>query len=318
MNKSLLVVLLAAAPAVETWAGRTEALQVYDGFLPPNNLRIPIGDVNALGIDEAAFDAVLTRVESLYAPIFAAKGKKLRVNRKWPDDTVNAGAMQFNNTWVINMYGGLARHKAVTAEGFALVACHEIGHHIGGYPKTDAVWPTNEGGSDYFATLKCLRRVFTGNEDTSKLDPVAVKACRAAHAAESERKLCEAGAMAGMSIAALFKDLRGQTTPPSFSTPDPTIVAKTNDLHPDTQCRLDSYFAGALCSKPLSEEQVDGTPITGACTATQGFTVGLRPKCWYKAPVGQAGPARPNNLMFEKDMDDILNDIARSLTEQGL
>jgi hypothetical protein len=222
--------------------------------------------------------------------------------------------MQFNNTWVINMYGGLARHKAVTAEGFALVACHEIGHHIGGYPKTDVVWPTNEGGSDYFATLKCLRRVFTGNEDTSKLDPVAVKACRNAHASADDRKLCEAGAMAGMSIAALFKDLRGQTTSPSFSTPDPTIVAKTNDLHPDTQCRLDSYYAGALCAKPLSEEQVDGSAITGACTATQGFTVGLRPKCWYKAPVGQAGPS---NTQTAKDMDDILDAMARSLTEQG-
>lgn len=306
MKKSLLVVLLVAAPAIETLAGGTQPLQVCDGFLPPNNLRIPIGDVNALGIDEAAFDAVLTRVESIYAPIFAAKGKKLRVNRKWPDDTVNANAMQFNDTWVVNMYGGLARHKAVTAEGFALVACHEIGHHIGGYPKTDALWPTNEGGSDYFATLKCLRRVFTGNEDTSKLHPVAVKACAAAHAAATDRKFCEVGALAGQSIAALFQNLRGQPAPPSYSTPDPTVVAKTSDSHPDTQCRLDTYYAGALCSKPLSEEQVDGAPITGACTATQGFSVGLRPKCWYKAPAGQAKP-----------VNDILDAMTRSLTGQG-
>lgn len=322
MKNMILGIMLVAAPAVaqesvmDTPRGRARA--VCDGFLPPNNLSIPIGDVNALGIDEASFDAVLTRVETIYAPIFAAKGKKLRVNRKWADDTVNAGAMQFNDTWVINMYGGLARHKTVTAEGFALVACHEIGHHIGGYPKTDALWPTNEGGSDYFATLKCLRRTFTGNEDTSKLDPVAVKACRAAHVSASDRKLCEAGALAGKSIAALFQSLRGQTAPPSFSTPDPTIVAKTNDSHPDTQCRLDSYFQGALCSKPLGEEPVDGAPAPGACTAAQGFTAGLRPRCWYKAPIGQAGPARHKNLMLEKDMDDILDDIARSLADQGL
>lgn len=311
MKKALLVILLAAAleaaaarkvgGAIEALAG-TVALQACDGFLPPNNLRIPIGDVNALGIDEAAFDAVLTRVESIYTPIFAAKGKKLRVNRKWADDTVNANAMQFNNTWVINMYGGLARHKAVTAEGFALVACHEIGHHIGGFPKTDALWPTNEGGSDYFATAKCLRRVFTGSEDTSKLNPVAVKACAAAHADATNRKFCEVGALAGQSIGAMFQILRGQTSPPSFSTPDPTVVAKTNDAHPDTQCRLDTYYAGALCAKPLDEEPADGSPVPGACTATQGFTVGLRPKCWYKAPAGQAKP-----------VDDILD----SLTGQG-
>ncbi len=300
--------------AIETLAGRADVRQVCGGFLPPNNLRIPVGDVNALGIEEVSFNAVLTRVESLYAPIFAAKGKKLRVNRKWADDTVNAGAMQFNNTWVINMYGGLARHKAVTAEGFALVACHEIGHHIGGYPKTDVVWPTNEGGSDYFATLKCLRRVFTGDEDTSKLDHAAVKACRAAHPSEPDRKLCEAGAMAGMSIAFLFKDLRGQATPPSFSTPDPAVVAKTNDLHPDTQCRLDSYYAGALCSKSADEEQTDGAPMAGACTAGQGFTVGLRPRCWYKPPPGHAGPS---NSQTPGDMAGILDAMARSLADQG-
>lgn len=280
MRKTIFALLLCASPA--------RAHKVCEGFLPPNDLRIPVGDLNALGITESSFEAVLTRVESIYAPIFAAKGKKLRVNRKWADDTVNAGAMQFNDTWVINMYGGLARHKAVTAEGFALVACHEIGHHIGGYPKTDALWPTNEGGSDYFATLKCLRRALTGEEDASKLEPAAVRACQAAFASEPERKLCRLGALAGMSIAALFQDLRGQRVPPSYATPDPTVVAKTNDSHPDTQCRLDTYFQGALCAKSPDEGQADGASGPGACTAAQGHSTGLRPRCWYKAPVGQA------------------------------
>ncbi len=191
------------------------------------------------------------------------------------------------------------------------MACHEIGHHIGGFPKTDALWPTNEGGSDYFATLKCLRRVFTGSEDTAKLDPAAARACRAAHPGDAERKLCEAEALAGMSIGALFQNLRGQPAPPSFSTPDPMVVAKTNDSHPDTQCRLDTYFAGALCLKPLGEEQADAAPGPGSCTAAQGFSVGLRPRCWYKAPTGEA--LRPIDLPSVVDLGKALEAVSLSL-----
>lgn len=288
---------------------------VCGGFLPPNDRKIPVGDINALGIDQAAFDAVLARVESVYGPIFAARGKRLRVNRHWDDATVNADAMQFNDTWVINMYGGLARHKAVTAEGFALVACHEIGHHVGGYPKVGGRWPTNEGGADYFAALKCLRRVFTGGEDTSKLEAAAVKACAAAHAAPIDRKFCEVAAQAGKSVAFLFQDLSGRPVPPSFSTPDSTVVAKTIDEHPQAQCRLDTYFQGALCAKPVGEEVADGSPAPGTCTAAQGFATGLRPKCWYRAPDGQAAPASRSS---EQVRAEILEALARTLSDRRL
>ncbi len=301
LKLGIFLCLLGSAAVLAADRSRT----LCGGFLPPNDLKIPVGDAKALGIDEASFNSVLSKVESLYAPIFSAKGKKLRVNRKWTDDTVNAGAMQFNDTWVINMYGGLARHKAVTAEGFALVACHEIGHHIGGYPKTDVLWPTNEGGSDYFATLKCLRLVLTGAENTSKLDPAAAKACRAAHPGPGDERLCEVGALAGTSIAALFQDLRGQPRPPSFSTPDLSVVGKTNDAHPDTQCRLDTYFQGALCAIPVGEEQTNDGPQAGACTASQGFSLGLRPRCWYKPPP---------NLPRPNEIDERIETLSQGLT----
>ena len=278
---------LAAALFAAAGAARAESgVDLCRGFLPPNDLKIPVGAVDALGIGESSFNAVLDRVESIYAPIFAAQGAKLRINRKWADDTVNAGAMRFNATWVVNMYGGLARHQAVTPEGFALVACHEIGHHVGGFPHVEGLWATNEGGSDYFATLKCLRRVFTGAEDASKLDPAAARACQAAFPDARDRKFCESGAVAGTSIALLFKALHNNTVTPSFSTPDPAVVAKTVDTHPEAQCRLDTYFQGALCAKPLEEGPADGTPVPGACTAKEGYRVGLRPRCWYKPPVG--------------------------------
>ena len=90
---------------------------------------------------------------------------------------------------------------------------------------------------------------------------------------------------------------RGQSAPPSYATPDASVVAKTDDAHPATQCRLDTYLQGALCAKPLEEAQADDAPAPGACTAAAGFSAGLRPRCWYKAASGQAAPAKWSKLL---------------------
>ena len=59
----------------------------------------------------------------------------------------------------------------ITVDGMALVACHEMGHHMGGAPKIDgwygSSWATNEGGADYYGTLKCARRFFAGDDNAS-------------------------------------------------------------------------------------------------------------------------------------------------------
>jgi len=130
-----------------------------DGFLPPNDLKIPVDSVLAKGIVEAQFNEVLGAIENIYKPIVSAQGKVLEIRRLWTNDTVNASAQQIGNRYVLNMYGGLARHEAITMDGMALVACHELGHHLGGAPKVSS-WASNEGQSDYYANLKCLRQVF--------------------------------------------------------------------------------------------------------------------------------------------------------------
>lgn len=313
MNKYLLAAVLLSL-GVASFASADEPQVVCKGFLPPNDLKIPVGDVNALGMGEASFNAVLDRIEAVYKPIFAAKGAKLRVNRKWTDDTVNAGAMQFNATWVINMFGGLARHEAVTPEGFALVACHELGHHVGGFPKKERAWAATEGQADYFATLKCLRLVLTGTEDTSKLDPFAVKACKAAFADAADRKFCESGALAGMSITSLYRAVRREPMRDAFSTPDPAMVGVTLEEHPQIQCRLDTFFQGALCAKPVTEEVSDKDPVSGACTSAKGFRVGLRPRCWYKAPANQDGPSVASRPESAKDLEKTIEAMRRALS----
>jgi hypothetical protein len=278
--------LVAVAVAAAAIPNRSK--QLCDGFLPKNDMKIPVGDMRALGIDEATFNKTLDRVEAVYGPIVAQKGAALKVNRLWTDPTVNASAEQQGKTWIINMYGGLARHKAVTGDGFALVACHELGHHLGGVPLYGGDdWASNEGQSDYFGTLKCLRLV---GASAAVVEPTAKKACAAQWSSASDQAQCEAAAMAGVSLAELLGALGGSGKP-SLDTPDPSQVGETSDWHPDAQCRLDTYFAGGLCSKSVSQDVSRTDHNAGTCTAENGDSAGLRPRCWYKPPVPAPNPA---------------------------
>lgn len=269
--------------------------EVCRGFVPENDMKIPVGwraprGMAAGGLSEAQFHAVLDRVEKLFASDIAQAGGVLKVNRLWTDATVNASAQQIGTSWVLNMYGGLARHPEITVEGFALVACHELGHHIGGAPKIQSwfgtTWATNEGGADYYATLKCLRKFFAEDDNATivanaKIDPFAQEKCEAQFTTTEDQLLCMRGSMAGDSVAGLFMALRKEPKRPRFDTPDPKVVARMDDAHPATQCRMDTYFAGAICdvdaSIPVSQTDYrEGSCIKGT------HETGTRPLCWFK------------------------------------
>lgn len=265
-----------------------------EGFVPENNLRISVYDKRAGGISQAQFNAVIDRAEKLYAPIISTMGGELKVNRGWDDGTVNAYAQQDGKTWMVSMFGGLARHETITEDGFALVICHEIGHHIGGAPKIASYWSddwaSNEGQSDYFANLKCLRRSWQ-TDDNQKIVKAMTnvpanlkKKCNAAWKTAAERALCVRGAMAGDSVARLFAALRSES-PAKFETPDSKVVAKTDDRHPGTQCRLDTYFQGSLCKVDFNNDVSNESEITGTCHSANGDKGGLRPLCWFKPSV---------------------------------
>ena len=181
------------------------------GFLPPNDLKIPVGSAEDKGIVEAQFNDVMNIVEKIYKPQVAALGKVLELRRLWKDATVNASAQQSGNRYILNMYGGLARHETITMDGMALVACHELGHHLGGAPKVSS-WASNEGQSDYYANMKCLKQVFsdTASANFTRLsagDEVAEKGCDALYSGPQDRAICVRAAMAGKSVAYLFQIL---------------------------------------------------------------------------------------------------------------
>lgn len=292
MTKSTLSRVVATIALVATlgFTHKTNSSNTLcEGFVPENDMKIPVGLFTAGGITEQQFNDVLDRLERLFSADVERMGDTLKINRRWTDPTVNASAQRMGRTQVLNMYGGLARHAATNIEGFALVACHEYGHHNGGAPKMNSwtgSWATNEGGSDYFATLKCLRRFFAEDDNAAilkdlDLDPVAEAACNAQFANDDqERLLCLRSSLAGQSVANLFQSLRKEETPPTFGTPDKRQVSRTDDRHPDTQCRLDTYFAGMLCVAKESESLSNSDYKAGSCY-TPRDVVGFRPRCWF-------------------------------------
>ncbi len=266
-----------------------------EGFLPENNLKISVNAKRFGGITEEQFNAVIDKAEVLYAPIISQEGAgaTLKVVRNWTDGTVNAYAQQIGKEWRVSMFGGLARHETITPDGFALVVCHELGHHIGGAPRKispwASPWASNEGQADYFATLKCLRRVWNDEDNATVVASMEIPAelsnkCSANFSGE-DAAICIRGGMAGMSVAKLFQALYKETTPPLFETPSIKVVTKTDDNHPATQCRLDTYFQGALCDKSFNENVSASSEVTGTCHGSTGHSLGLRPLCWFKPSV---------------------------------
>ena len=126
-------------------SGYTCTSDGVEGIVEDNNLWISPFNKNSNTMTEERFNSVIDKVENIYKPVIDGMGAKLSIIRKWDDGTVNAYAQRSGKTWKVSMFGGLARHEAITDDGFALVVCHEIGHHIGGAPKKAGwfnTWPS--------------------------------------------------------------------------------------------------------------------------------------------------------------------------------
>ncbi|MAZ49447.1 MAG: hypothetical protein CME65_12880 [Halobacteriovoraceae bacterium] len=268
------------------------------GFLPENDMYLDVDykSING-GIDEQEFNRVLDKLQQVYDPIINQYGGNLKINRLWSDGTVNASANRQGSDYIINMYGGLARHQVVTSDAFALVACHEVGHHIGGVPRytqRGGEWASVEGQSDYFATTKCLRKLFMNDDNSTivrelQVPSEVVSKCENQFSAQNDQDICQRIAMAGLSAASLFAN----GNPPRFNTPDTNRVSQTFESHPQPQCRLDTYYNGGVCGVEEDVEIGQQNPNIGTCNRANNDSEGLRPLCWFK-PAGSNPNPNPN------------------------
>ncbi|NBO38492.1 hypothetical protein EBU99_07895 [bacterium] len=283
-------------------AGALFAQNANASILPPNNLHLQ-DNVNSLAnMSEQDFNNIVNTIVDYYRPIVASKGARLTSNNLWTDPTVNASAQQSGTNWIINMYGGLARRPEVTPDGFAMVVCHELGHHLGGFPYYgDSDWAASEGQADYFATQSCAREIWRNqltenSRYRSLVGDYEKKKCDAVWNKVEEQDLCYRTSAAGQSLATLLGALRSGSAVPRFDTPDPRKVTSTYIGHPEAQCRLDTYFNGALCPVSFDKNVIPGRNTSGgqtnqaaellasqaSCMTAAGYTTGVRPLCWFK------------------------------------
>jgi hypothetical protein len=269
---------------------------------PPNKLHLSPSPLERSNISQEKFNQIIDKAEAVYGPLIRTHKGVLKINRLWKDNTVNASARQDGQTWEVNMFGGLARRPEITPDGFAMVVCHELGHHLGGYSfysDSDSVWASNEGQSDYFASHACAKEIWKDEPELNanfrkKVLPFAQKVCDINHSRQADRDICYRSSVAGMSLATLLAKLR-ESPAPKFETPDSSIVDVTYEEHPEAQCRLDTYLAGAACTVPFDKSIIPAKKFSDkfgpkaekeagrySCLARDGWLTAQRPRCWFK------------------------------------
>ncbi len=239
-------------------------------------------------IDIHAFRQILERLETLYRPDVARLGKKLQILEKW-SLSANADIKPEGEFWTIMVGGGLARKPLMTADGIAGVVCHELGHLLGGFPKREVrPWSSEEGQSDYFATAKCLKRYFQGQDNRAavaalEIPELVVQKCRENFFDEESVLICQRSSMAGLSMALTLAMSEGwkwgrPKLEAPVARPKHVSVEKWSTL---SHCRLQIYFQGSLCNRPFDESFSDTDYRVGACTREDGYSDGVRPACWF-------------------------------------
>ena len=254
------------------------------------------------GLTKEEFDQVIDSVTDVYKDIVKDDhDAELNVRRHWENDQINAFASRSGNNYNVDMFGGMARHPLMSPDSFGLVMCHEVGHHIGGAPLKRSFfssWASNEGQADYFASLKCMRKVLIGQDHEKVLEEEdvpteVISACETSFpkpadnasresGATEEQLICQRLSVAAKRLGNLSNELRGVDEEAKFLTPDENEVTRTDDNHPAGQCRLDSYYQGALCTVSHEIDVDSDDALIGTCNRAEGFEVGLRPLCWYK------------------------------------
>ncbi len=287
--------------------------QAHAVFVPvedsgPINTDTNENSYNKMMTEPAYFTEIVNDIERVYDPIVKKLGGDLTVQAQWGDNTPNAFAKKTFSNWLVVITGGLARQPAMTKDGIALVVCHELGHHVAGFPFAQTGiaawlgmdWVANEGEADYYATQVCARKIWASdlkqNETFRSSASALVKAeCDKIWKNEADQNLCYRSVTAAESLAVVLATLSKKGSP-QLHTPNPSVVKTTYAGHPEAQCRLDTYFQGAICPVGWNDLVVPGKNAVGgktgiaaekqaamaSCSLASGYDVGLRPTCWFK------------------------------------
>ena len=263
-----------------------------EAFIPEKDLKYPIRISNKdtqKQLTENELIEVSNRLQKVYSD-FVKKhyNTKLVFNLEWANDQVSAYATRpVDGEFHVTVAGGMARAPGMTKDSLALVLCHELGHHLGGAPRTALYngWPSAEGQADYFAGAKCLKKYFNELkheeiEINSSIPEKVIFDCNKSYPVLSDMKICVRTILASLDFANFLNQLPNTKIKVSLTTPDPKVVKGTNiNDYPRPQCRFDTLYAGALCT--ISPDLKTSNDDPGAAYCMDPERSGTRPKCWF-------------------------------------
>lgn len=240
----------------------------------------------------AEYNSIFDKIRRIYTPIFAQSGFELLLESDWNDGTLQAfSTAKIKNPHRRKVYvsGGYARKNLQSKETLLTTICHEIGHHLGGYPQMSGQsWPASaEGQADYYATSKCMKLVLQDEVALNKQIaesadvPEFVKdECSKQFSTSDEQNLCIRLAVASEKQGQSFMS----ETMASFIHLDNMDTSKVDSIdytHPRASCRMTTLYQGALCNlNPRTAFSIN-EELTGGCHAKNGHQLGVRPLCWF-------------------------------------
>lgn len=248
-------------------------------------LEVPIVSTNNVnGISEQDYHNIINKISKVYKKRIEKNGIKLKVYDDWTDSTVTAFAEQNENVWSVHFPGGYARIPGLTSDAFALIVCHEFGHHLGGQPKMKATtWASTEGQSDFWASSICFPEVFKVDNNINIIRSLVIpeplsRKCKKRFKEFNNQALCIRQIFAGEVLnQAVFKNLKRKGTIPSLLNSDKYIVFNSDEDHPEEQCRIDTVVAASLCNEFEFNKSCKREIIVNKIR--HEYT---RPLCWYR------------------------------------
>ncbi len=239
---------------------------------------------------EKEFKQIIDKVLKIYTPYFKNRGWDFEIVASWKDPLQNAKAAKEKNKRLLYLSGGYAREKYMSHDAYLTVICHEIGHHLGGFPLKQKWWATTEGQADYYSTLKCMKNILKYDPKNKQIAtslklPQEIKSlCRSQYKKDDDYYICLRSAKASEDYGKMTQMLDSNGRPKdivSLLKRDTFRPDWTYEHHPEAQCRVDTKLQGALCNIDERIMMNDLDERQGACHQTKGNILGVRPSCWF-------------------------------------
>jgi hypothetical protein len=241
-----------------------------------------------IAFTEDTFNEVIDQIERLYAD---QPTKTIEVQRFWSpsgqvDSAIRFPYLTLENP-IIKLTGAVPKSRFISREAYALLVCHEFGHHLAGGPSVGNArlvqWSSAEGQADYWAASNCLKTYFA-QEERELIHPEAVpnelaQKCDKNFTTEPAATICKKGILAALSLADYFVGTKNSKIDFRAKAPAATQLVRTfrQDAFRD-QCRVETFLAGTFCP-------ADSWPK--GCLEGDG----ARPACWYVEPTPVAAPS---------------------------